>query len=188
MILAIQACHEPMASQYPVGPLCNYVFGVEPFPTWTEDGQLVENLKDIKEHRIENKVAPSHFFGQPETEHISGIIFSNQLTVSKFSRMAFQKGYDRKNIRIFRSGICHNPDPRNSQPIKFSYELGTKDAIEETWTQGLSLLVNAAANEPVSPFYFGKIATHSFLDRELRTSIGDFYPFNSVTKVIVLGN
>lgn len=187
MVLAIAAFHEPMASQYPVTSLCNYLYGTHSFPTWTKDGKLVINTEEIKKHQVEDKIIPSNFFGQPDTEHISAVLFSNQLTVSKFTRMAYQKGYNKENLRIFRSGMCHNPDPNAHLPLKFSYELGTPNAIEETWAQGLSLLLNSGANEPISPFYFNKVSTNIILDGELCSSVWDFHPFNSVTQVMVIG-
>lgn len=188
MVLAIAAFHEPMASQYPVTSLCSYLYGIHSFPTWTEDGQLIINSEEIKTHQLEDKIIPSRFFGQPGTEHISAVLFSNQLTVSKFVRMAYQKGYNRENLQIIRTGVCHNPDPNAHLPLKFSYELGTADAIEETWAQGLSLLINAGANEPISPFYFNKVSTNIMLDGELCSSVWDFHPFNSVTLIMVSGN
>ncbi len=181
LIIAIQACHEPMASQYPVTPLCNYVYGTTSFPDWTEDGTMIVRTKNIEEHRTGTKVIPSRFFGQKDTENISAVLFSNQMTVSKFVRMAFQLGYQ-QDMSILRKGMCSLPGV--AEPIPYSYELGTDEAIQETWAQGLSLLINPGAEEPVTPFYFGNVTTHIFWEGELRSAVHDFHPLNSVTLIV----
>lgn len=186
LILAIQASHEPFASQFPSTSLICYVYGTESYPTWSEDGDLIVNEKQISEHKLDDKkIIPSNFFGQPDTENISAVLFSNQLTISKFTRMAFQNGYDTEGLKIIRTGTCHNPDPNAIEPLMFSYELGTQDAHIETWAEGLSLIINANAEEPVVPFTFPGVTTHIHLDGELSNIVNGFHPFNNQSAIMI---
>lgn len=180
-IIAIQAAHEPFSALYPVQSLVNYLYGLQSFQEWTEEGDLVAKENKIKFHISGTKKIPSHFFGQDNTEHISGILFSNQLTISKFLRMGFQKGYQSDELEILREG--HMIDPIDGKPREFSYKLGHKGAIQETWTQGLTLIINPNANEPIPPGFFPKLTTVIYWDGELRPCLFDFYPMNSVSKI-----
>ncbi len=131
LVFAIQACHEKMASQFPVMPLISYLYGLRSYPEWTEDGRILGRHEKIKSHQKGEKIIPSGFFNHHNSNHVSGVIFSNQMTVSKFVRMAYQKGYGPKNIEIIRTGFASAPG--FSEPVWFKYQLGTKEAIKETW-------------------------------------------------------
>lgn len=150
------------------------------FSVWTEDGEKLTGEEGIKSHSLgEKKVIPSNFFAQKLAENVSGVIFSNQLTVSKFKRMAYQMGYYPKGMKVIRTGIYLSPS--QAEPIPFKYVLGTKEAVEETWCQGLSFIVNPGAEEPVPPLYFGKITSHIYWEGELRSHVQDFHPLNNQT-------
>jgi hypothetical protein len=186
LVFAIQACHEPLVSQFPVTSLINYLYGIRAFSEWTEDGRKVVGEEKINNHSFgSTKTIPSNFFGQTQAEHVSGVIFSNQLTISKFRRMAFQKGYSPKGLRVIRTGFVPDPDPNSANPIFFKYALGEQGAVEETWSQGLSFIVNPSAEEPVPPFFFGKMTTHIYWDGKLSTHIQDFHPLNSQTVFMI---
>ena len=182
LVFAIQACHEQMVSQFPVMPLISYLYGLRSYPEWTENGRILKHSK-IDQHKKDEKIIPSGFFNQPNSNYVSGIIFSNQLTVSKFVRMAYQKGYGLKNLKIIRTGFASIPNV--SQPVKFQYQLGTKEAIWETWCQGLSFIVNPNAEEPVPPFYTGKMTNHIYWDGDIKSAEHDFHPLNSQSIIIV---
>lgn len=163
--------------------LLSYLFGIRTSSDWTEDGYIVTNKEEIKTHSKGKKIIPSNFFGQENTEYISGILFSNQMTVSKFARMAYQKGYNKSGIKIKRSGL--SMDMNTFLPRKYEYILGKKDALRETWAQGLSLALNPNAKFPITERYFKKTTTHSWINGKSIDEIFDFHPLNSITVVQV---
>ena len=123
LVIAIEAFHEEGAFLFSESALAQYLYGIRQFPSWAEDGTLLINQEGIEKHQIGDKVIPSNFFGQPDTENISAILFTNSGTYSKFLRIGYQEGYHRGNIRIYRQGTCHDPDPNVNKPLLFAYDL-----------------------------------------------------------------
>ena len=53
-----------------------------------------------------------------------------------------------ENLKIFRTGLCHNHDPNASLPIPFYKDIESGKS-NETWAEGLSMFHNPNALHPV---------------------------------------
>jgi hypothetical protein len=62
---------------------------------------------------------PSGFFSQAESEHLSGILFTNSGTHGTFSRIGYQTGFGNGRFMIQRKGLAYNPDPHARDPSLF---------------------------------------------------------------------
>lgn len=183
LVLAIEAFHEPLSLTFSDSSLAHFLYGLRSFPKWTEDGELYTEDVPIAEHRHGKKVIPSRFFGQPDTENISAVLFSNSGTWAKFQRMGFQAGYQRGNVTMIRRGICFNPDRNSATPLRFEYSLHNPPR-EESWGQGLAVFHNPNATHPLPHEFFADAAIHYFEEQGRLTTDGPtFHPFTSVTEV-----
>ena len=169
--------------------LSGYLYGLEHYPTWTVDGRLIVNAEKVENHSIGDKVIPSNFFGQPNAEYISAVIFSNSGTIPKFNRMGYQEGYNTDNVKIIRIGTYFNHDPNAAKPLSFFHNL---DKIlkqrngKETWGEGLVVFHNPNAKHPI-PIGFFPNACHSYIENGVFFADAPvFHPFVSITNVIEL--
>jgi hypothetical protein len=145
--------------------------------------ELVVKFLPLGEHREGEKVIPSGFFLQPETEHVSAVLFGNTGTFPKFGRMALQSGLDAEHVRMFRVGFSYRHDPNASEPLLFGYEVAERpvELGPETWGEGLSMYHNPNALHPVDHALFPGIAHHWQEDGEIVANIPPFHPFWSQT-------
>ncbi len=185
LVFAIEAFHQ----DGPVFPSSNalgdYLYGLRHFPTWTDDGKLIVESKQIETHQLGTKIIPSNFFKQPNTEYISAVLFTNSGTLSKFTRMGYQAGLHRGNLKITRIGTCYNPDPNAVDPFVFRYNLDNPPLLE-TWGQGLMVFYNPNAINPL-PKEFFKEAARSYIDNgQLASDMPPFYPYSSMTEAALL--
>jgi hypothetical protein len=184
-VLAIEAFHEAESLFFTDAALCHYLYGLKWHPRWTKEGNLVLDSLAIKEHRLGAKTIPSNFFGQPGTEHISAVLFTNAGTFPKFNRMGYQAGYHRGNIKMFRRGTCLSIDPNSATPSEFGYDLDFPPS-PETWGQGLVVFHNPNAARPLPRYFFRDAVTHYFDKNTLQTDVPDklLIPFASITFVL----
>jgi len=180
MVFAIEAFYEEDSLYFSDSSLGQYLYGLRYFPDWTEDGHLVVQSKEVKSHKWGTKMIPSNFFGQPNAEHISAVIFSNSGTYTKFARMGHQAGYYRGNGRVIRRGTCYDPYPDATEPLKFSYDVDDPPALE-SWGQGLLVFHNPRALFPVPRVYFVDAAETYIEDGQTKSDIPRFYPYMSRT-------
>lgn len=186
LILAIGPFHEAGSMFYSDSSLAGYLYGIKQFPTWTENGELVIKETKINSHTLGKKTIPSFFFGQPDTENISAVLYSNSFTVPKFLRMSIQGGENIDAISIIREGLCYNPDPNSATPIPFAYDVRDPEAPYETWGQGASLFLNPNAKFGIPEDLFQTIQTHSYDGKNVTsTTPAGFYPIVSLTKIFV---
>jgi hypothetical protein len=179
-VIAIEAFHDTTSLFYPGGVLGNYLYGLEHFPTFTEDGQLLIGTTPIESHERPGKTPiPSNFFAQPGAEHVSAILFSNSGTYSKFNRRGFLAGHQRGDLTIIRTGTCWDPDPNAAAPLPFQYEIRQRPTLEP-WGEGLEVFHNPNALVPL-PRKFFRNAADSVLTTEKKMSslVPDFHPFMS---------
>ena len=139
---------------------------------------IISALK-INEHRVGNKVIPSGFFFQPDSENISAVMFSSTGTISKFNRMGKQAGFGSNDIIMQRIGVCHDHNPNASIPKPFMYYVSTKS--KETWGEGLSMFHNPNAKHPVAKELFPSIAHHYFENDQIVSYLPEFHPYSSMT-------
>ena len=132
-VLAIEAFHDTTSLFYPGGVLANYLYGLEHFPTFTEDGQLLIGTTPIDSHERPGKTPiPSNFFAQPGAEHVSAIVFSNSGTYSKFNRMGFLAGHQRATSRSSARGRAGIPIRTRQPPCRS----GTRSDSDRRWRRG----------------------------------------------------
>lgn len=183
-LLAIHDFSSPRSMVHTRSALERYVFGYD--HEWEKDAQ--GNLKifpqKVVEHRWGEKVIPSGFFSLPDSEHISGILFSNSGTVSKFNRMGILNGFGTGKVLSIREGTMVNHDSKATLP-KYFRVIVNAPTYEETWVEGLSVLHNPNALRPLDPESLPG-AAHLFLleDGQVLSHTPDFFPFGSVTQNI----
>lgn len=153
----------------------DYLYGLR--ASWNKDttGALHITEKPIKYHRWGNKCPlPSGFFNQPETEHISAVLFSNSATLSKFSRMGKLAGLGNPEVIMFRAGLKHDFNPNADKPIGFVADV-EPGKYSEDWTEGVQLFHNPHALLPIPPRIFTRCAHHFIRDgQRVAISSGGF--------------
>jgi len=159
--------------------LINYLYGVKHEYHYNEKGELVITPIKLKSHKVGDKEIPSGFFFQPNSEHVSGILFSASGTISKFNRIGKQAGFGDPKIIMIRQGMCHNHDPNASVPNNFRYIVNTK--CNETWAEGISLFHNSNAIHRISKDLFPSIAHHEFINGQIISFLPEFHPYSSFT-------
>lgn len=180
-VIAVEAFHDADSLFFSDAPLADYLYGLKSFPRWTEAGDLYVEHTEIKRHIHGEKVIPSHFFGYPGTEHISGILFSNSGTIPKFNRMGYQAGYHRGNVLMVRRGTAFNHDRNSALPHKFQYDLDFPP-VEETWGQGLVFSHNPKALHPLPRHFFREATALYYEDGTLPADVpATFVPLSSIT-------
>lgn len=182
LVLAIEAFHDDAAFMLADGALIQYLYGNDEMGVWDPGGQFRIDSRTIKEHTIGEKTIQSGFFWQPDTQHISAVLFTNSGSSGKFSRMGYQHGIGCDTISMTRVGYCLNPDYANAKddPTYFSYNLDEPPFVEP-WGQGLVTLHNPNALKPLpEDFFAGAIQSH-FKDGRLRSDPSHWHPLSSQT-------
>lgn len=180
-LIAIHDFSSPRSMVHTRSALERYVFGYEHGFEKDDMGNLKIIPNKIDEHRWGDKVIPSGFFNLPESENVSGIIFSNSGTVSKFNRMGILNDFGSGRVASIREGTMVNHDSNASLP-KYFRVLVNAEGYEETWVEGLSVIHNPNALRPLDPDLLPG-AAHLFLleDGNVSSHTPDFFPFGSVT-------
>lgn len=152
-VIAVEAFHAEDSLFFSSAGLANYLFGIDQRWEHREDGTLVVTNTSRDRHRFGAKEIPSHFFAQPDTEHVSAILFTNSGTTAKFTRMGYQAGLHRGNLLIARSGFWPDPDPNSAEPQVGSYTL-EDPPYEEWWGEGVVIFHNPNAKHPLPHDFF----------------------------------
>lgn len=181
-VLALQSFATEDALMFSETAIADYLFGSRSIAEFGSDGHLVVHNVEIPEHRRGEKVIPSGFFRQPDTEHVSGVLFSNQGTVAKFGRMAYQEGIARTNLRMIRSGLRATLDPDAIEPSWFSYEVGSR---WEPWEEGLVLIHNPHALLPLPDEVLPRATHYRKQGLDVVTTSPPFHAFGSLTVTVV---
>ncbi|EHT5237400.1 hypothetical protein OD040_004316 [Escherichia coli] len=187
LIFAIADFHEPNSMIWSHSALWQYLYGIRYEHVKSEDGCYSLATKKIISHQFEKKEIPSGFFFLDESENISAVLSSNSGTISKFNRMGKLAGFGRSDLRLFRSGYCHDHDPEALYPAAFSFEVKEGD-ITETWAEGLNMYHNPNAKYPVDPDLFPSIAHHFLENGEVKSIVPDFHPYTSITINVLTQN
>jgi hypothetical protein len=144
-VIAIQAFHDPQSLGLSENALYLYLYGKDLRNPRVENGRLVATSVDVDTHRVGPKLIPSGFFRQPEAENISAILFTNQGTVPKFTRIGYQRGYD-KDLFVFRWGVAADPEPESADPALFYFAMSNSPFVE-TWSSGITIFHNPWAKQ-----------------------------------------
>jgi len=180
-LIAIHDFSSPRSMVHTRSALERYVFGYEHDFRRNKHGNLEILPKRVEEHRWGEKVIQSGFFELPDSENVSGILFSNSGTISKFNRMGILNGFGSGRVMSVREGTMVNHDPKATLPQYFRV-LVNAAGYEETWVEGLSVLHNPHALRPLDPDLLPG-AAHLFLleDGNVVANTPHFSPFGSVT-------
>ena len=188
LVIAIEAFHETGAQLFSDTSLSGYLYGIWQSGDLRDTGELTIGTEAVTKHAVENKEIPSYFFSQPETEHISAVVFTNSGTHAKFSRMGYLHGYGSDVLDIVRTGYFFNPDPDAMDPTLFSYNLDDLPLIE-TWGEGLVVCHNPRCLYPIPHDYFSD-AVQACVENEKYTtdhSQSLWHPISSQTNVLHMG-
>jgi len=183
LIIAVADFHDECSMTWSSSALFEYLYGVRQKYHYENGKLIVENIP-IENHEFKGKLIPSNFFGQPEVENISAILFSASATISKFNRIGKLAGFGSPDVHLIRMGDYHDHDPNASKPIRESRQVEA-DSYSETWGEGLSMYHNPNAKYPVDPETFPSIAHHFFEDGKIISNLPDIHPYASITLNLV---
>lgn len=181
LILAIEGFWSGTSLTFPDTLLGEYLFGIRATARHNEMQEIVLNYEGITKHQLGEKVIPSNFFGLPNCENISAVLFSNSSTVAKFNRMAFQEGLRTDNLEMIRFGTCYTHDHNALLPTEFNYRVNERWP-KETWGEGMSLFVNPNAKVPIDIRLFDDIVINEVKNGAIISKIPAFHPFTSITQ------
>lgn len=185
LVFAIADFHQQRSMVWSRTALMEYLYGLHTNSYYDNAGKLVMTNEKIEFHEYNQKKIPSGFFTLPNAENISGILFSNQGTISKFNRMGKLAGFGEPNVQLIVSGFCHDHNPNASAPCKFTFDVSSPQ-YDELWVDGLTFYHNPNALNPLPLYAFTEEVGQFYLDNGLITAkLPDFYPYGSQTQIIV---
>jgi hypothetical protein len=185
-VLAIEAFHDQESLALSDSSLSQYLYGFNQLGALMQGGNLKISTSPIDAHLVGDKKIQSNFFSQPDTEHISAVMFTNSGTSTKFARMGYQHGIGCKIIDMTRTGYCFNPDPNAVDPTFFSYDLDEPPFVE-SWGQGLVVHHNPNCLYPVSKEFFIEAVQGYAEDGFFKSDHPSWYPIASKTLILHLG-
>lgn len=181
-VIAIADFHEDLSMIWSQSALMTYLYGYRYDHRHDKNGKLIIIPEKIESHFDGDKVIPSGFFFQPNSENVSAVLSTSSGTVAKFNRIGKQCGFDQNNITMLRHVAAHDSNPNASKPIIFDYEV-TEDCFE-TWGEGVSVYHNPNAKHPL-PFEFFPSATQYVLEGEyIKSYMPNIHVYSSVTTLI----
>lgn len=86
--------------------MSRYLYGRDMESPVVRDGVLYADLVTVPAFSVGPKVVQEAFFDLPTSEHVSAVLFTNQGTSAKFTRMAFRAGYMDSDFVPCSSRIC----------------------------------------------------------------------------------
>lgn len=162
LLLAIADFHAPASMRWSHAALPFYLYGLRIQTIVGADNQLIERFVPGPDHVVGDKVVPTNFFAQPDTEHISGVLFSNAGTIVKFSRMGVRAGFGDPWVSLVRKGASIDPAAGMASAVPFKIDVESP-AYAEGWFDELILFHNPRALHPVDEELFPGV-THVHLD------------------------
>jgi len=183
LIFAISDFYEHFSMAITHASIINYLYATEDIPTFDSKGKLIIESKEIVSHKKGSKDIPSGFFSQPGAENISGILFSNNGTISKFNRIGLANGFGDKSLAIKQIGDMYNDNPNAIKPKRFTRNISFGDK-PELWAEGMNLYHNPKANIPISSELFKNTAQHYFKDSKVISYLPEFHPITSLSIII----
>ncbi|MDB4876963.1 MAG: glycosaminoglycan attachment protein [Gemmatimonadetes bacterium] len=185
LVLAIQPFYSHDSLLFSSAGIAQYLYGIRQTGRHDEQGKLVIDTAEVEEHQLAEKKIPSNFFAQPETEHISAVLYTNVAAVSKFTRMGYQAGLHRGNVLVSRRGAAWDPDPNAKEAAQFSYRLD-EDPGPEPWGSGVEVFLNPRALHSLPEFFFDDAIQTSLKDGVPVSLLKQFVPFVSITQRLTL--
>ena len=183
LVFAIEAFFNEESLGFSENAISEYLYGQRQSADWTNDGVLEIHTANIESHTSGTKIIPSNFFEQPDTEHISAVVFTNSGTQAKFSRMGYQQGFGTDHFEVIRRGFSYTPDPDARDATYFSYSL-SRPPMVEWWGQGLVVHHNPNALFPVPKDFFPGAQQAYIEDGRYKADMPDWYPYVSHTFIL----
>lgn len=185
LVLFIEAFHDENSLAFSDNALASYLYGLRSVGEWDKNGKLVVKEEEIETHKIAGKEIPSNFFGLPDSENISAVVFTNSGTLAKFSRMGFMHGYGNETYKLIRSGVCFNYEPSAMDSSMFRYDLEQPPHIE-SWGDGLTVFMNPSAKRPLPEGYFGDVTYYALTEDRLSCKLNGWSAITSSTQAFYL--
>jgi hypothetical protein len=186
LVFAIEGFHAHDALTFSSASLAQYLYGVRQTGQHDDEGRLLITTEPVDSHAVGSKQIPSNFFQQPHAEHVSGVLFTNAGSISKFTRMGYQAGLHRGNVIVSRHGVAWDPNPDAAEPQRFDYRLDEGPG-EEPWGSGVEIFHNPNALHPLSDDFFLDALQTRLQDGRPVTWSPKFAPFASFTRRLYLG-
>ncbi|UII75880.1 hypothetical protein LV716_16690 [Flagellimonas sp. HMM57] len=186
LVLAITPAHNYLASFLPDAKIIEYLYGLSYESKSDEEPHIPKEIVRTENHKFGEKEIPPNFFGLPDTENISAVIFTNNSDLHKFNRMGYQSGISDEIIIMERAGLAFDTTP-SAHPVEFSQSIIPGD-LKEDWNEGVNIFHNPNALIPLRRDLFTNIR-QTWIDEDgsLEGTIPKFYPFNSKTLPVGLG-
>lgn len=161
-LLAIADFHSPASMVWSKSALPAYLYGLGGEVRTDDDGRRYGVERSIDAHVVGAKVVPSRFFEQPDTEHVSAVLFSNAGTLAKFNRMGVLAGFGDPNVTLIRKGGFNDHRPGAVDPIPF--KINVEDpSYAEGWADEIEIYHNPRALVPLDEAIF-EGATQYFVE------------------------
>lgn len=180
LVIAIHDFHMPGSMGWSRTALSEYLYGRR-IRLVDRNGKKEVINEVIEAHQWQGKEIPSNFFGLPDGENISAILFTNAATITKFNRMGKLAGLGSKDVKLIRTGYVFDPDPDALEPIQFSADVDSPE-YEESWSDSLMMFHNPNALHPIDPNWFGTIS-HTWVDKESGEFVGYHQPYDVLSSV-----
>jgi len=161
-VLAIAATFEERAKGLTSAGLNHYLYGSQLFSEFNRN--LVMNYTEqvpIETHEVGTKTVPSGFFAQPDSEHVSAVLFLPSDLVDRLSRIAHQTAHRSTEISIRRQGFCSNITMGSRDPTFFAYDLDN-GPIVESWSEGVDIFHNPSCQKPLPRGLFTGLEVQRF--------------------------
>lgn len=162
--IAIADFHESGSMVWSREALPTYLYG---FKAYVEGEGADRHAAGVAiSHLTGKNRIPAGLFRDPANAHLSGVLFSNAATLSKFNRMGFLAGWQPPGLDMVRQGILFDRTPGAVDAIPFAMSISSPDyealwPFGEAWCQELDLYHNPLAANPI-PFDLIPGATHWF--------------------------
>lgn len=181
-----KSLHKKLRHRYHELPHCRdkpLVFMIAPFfeagSVFYTDDSLIHLLYGAPGGA--NKVYP--FFQREEAETVSGVLYCNQFTVSRFFRMSTEFS-EVGALEVTRYGVClRNRGSEHYSIEEFSYVIGSPNAPKETWAEGVTIFENPNARIPLPTELLPSSSRVSVRDGYLFREVNDFHPVASFTQI-----
>lgn len=183
LVIAITPSHNYLAPFLPDAKLIEYLYGVRQKVKLTEDGLVNEGAEKVVDFRFGEKIVPANFFTHPNSENISGILFTNNSDLHKFNRMAYQYNLSNIELIMVRSGAKHNPAV-GSKATEFTYQV-VPTQIREHWSESVTLFHNPNAINKIDKGAFSSIR-QLWIEKDATFNgvLPKDFVFNSITGVM----
>ena len=183
-VIALEVFYSISSLFHPVGLIANYLYGRRDVATYDAAGKLQLTVEPIDQHVYQGKSIPSGLFSLPEASYLSGVLFSNSQTAVKFNRIGTERGYGPPDVTMVRMGTVLNRDPNAVEPQLFGYVVVPDTEYFETFSEGLHLIHNPRARNPLPVGAVRDVTEHRMLsDGRVEITASRLDPFSSQTNI-----